>query len=69
MNFLQYQGLREDVLEILLNLKEIIFKSHIQGENFGRLKVQGPAIVTASYFDLPSNYRNSKPKSIYCNNF
>ena len=48
-------GVREDVLEILLNLKEIIFKSSTPGENFGRFKVQGPAIITASYFDLPSN--------------
>jgi DNA-directed RNA polymerase subunit alpha len=46
-------GVREDVLEILLNLKEVILKSDYQGETFGRLKVHGPAIVTASCIDLP----------------
>jgi len=45
-------GVREDVLEILLNLKEVIFKSQKPEKSFGRLKVQGPAIVTASCFDL-----------------
>lgn len=54
-------GIREDVLEILLNLKEIIFKSTSQGENFGRLKVQGPAIITASYFNLPSSIEIINP--------
>ncbi|CAM9109672.1 unnamed protein product [Chrysoparadoxa australica] len=41
-------GLREDILEILLNLKGIIFKTEFETASFGRLKVQGPAIVTAA---------------------
>jgi len=47
-------GVREDVLEILLNLKEVIFKSQHHGETIGRLKIQGPAIITASCIDLQS---------------
>lgn len=54
-------GVREDVLEILLNLKEIIFKSQTKEETFGRLKVQGPAIVTASCIDLPSSIEIINP--------
>jgi DNA-directed RNA polymerase subunit alpha len=54
-------GVREDVLEILLNLKEVILKSHHKGETFGRLKIQGPAIVTASFIDLPSNVEIINP--------
>lgn len=54
-------GVREDVLEILLNLKEIIFKSQNKEETFGRLKVQGPAIVTASCIDLPSSVEIINP--------
>ena len=46
-------GVREDVLEILLNLKEIILKSHTKEPQIGRIKVQGPAIITAGLFDLP----------------
>jgi DNA-directed RNA polymerase subunit alpha len=56
-------GVREDVLEILLNLKEVIFKSQDQEKTgtFGRLKVQGPAIVTASAIDLPFNIEIVNP--------
>lgn len=48
-------GIREDVLEILLNLKEIVLKSNTNVPTVGRLKVQGPAIVTTSDLDLPSD--------------
>lgn len=46
-------GVREDVLEILLNLKEIVLKSKSDEAQIGRLRVQGPAVVTAGLFDLP----------------
>jgi DNA-directed RNA polymerase subunit alpha len=46
-------GVREDILEILLNLKGIVLKSKIQATQFGRLKVQGPNIVTANLIQLP----------------
>ena len=57
-------GVREDILEILLNLKEIVFKSNSQNRQtpqFGRLKVQGPAIVTADLIQLPSNLEIVNP--------
>ncbi len=46
-------GVREDVLEILLNLKEIVLKSKIDEPQIGRLRVQGPAVITAGLLDLP----------------
>lgn len=48
-------GIREDILEILLNLKGIILKSQTKENQFGRLKVQGPCVVTADYIQLPSD--------------
>lgn len=54
-------GVREDVLEILLNLKELIFKSQVHTETFGRLRIQGPAIITASCIDLPSTIELINP--------
>jgi len=48
-------GVREDILEILLNLKGIVLKSKIKDVQFGRLKVQGPAVVTADLIQLPAN--------------
>ncbi|MCW6035138.1 DNA-directed RNA polymerase subunit alpha [Spirulina subsalsa FACHB-351] len=47
-------GVREDVLEILLNMKEMVFQSHATGSTIGRLVATGPATVTAAQFDLPS---------------
>jgi len=46
-------GVREDVLEILLNLKEIVLKSKTNESQIGRLRVQGPAVITAGLLDLP----------------
>jgi DNA-directed RNA polymerase subunit alpha len=55
-------GIREDVLELLLNLKEIVFKNNITESNIGRLSVQGPAIVTAADLDLPSGMELIDPE-------
>ncbi|CAD5941689.1 DNA-directed RNA polymerase subunit alpha [Planktothrix tepida] len=52
--FATITGVREDVLEILLNLKEVVLKSYTHQKQIGRLLVQGPATVTAGHFDLPS---------------
>ena len=46
-------GIREDILEILLNLKGIILKSEIAGRQFGRLRVHGPAVITANSIEMP----------------
>ena len=53
------EGMREDVLEVILNLKEIVFKSSLKTEKTNQLKVflnvKGPIIVTAGLFQLPEN--------------
>jgi DNA-directed RNA polymerase subunit alpha len=52
--FATIPGVREDILEILLNLKGIVIKSNIRDIKFGRLKVQGPLVVTADLISLPT---------------
>ena len=59
--FSTISGVREDILEILLNLKGIVFKSKIQTTQFGRLKVQGPRVVTASLIELPMDLEIVNP--------
>jgi DNA-directed RNA polymerase subunit alpha len=54
-------GIREDILEILLNLKGIVFKSQTQDTQFGRLKIQGPNVVTADLIELPPNLEIVNP--------
>nr|YP_009193366.1 RNA polymerase alpha subunit [Nitzschia sp. IriIs04]BAT70291.1 RNA polymerase alpha subunit [Nitzschia sp. IriIs04] len=57
-------GVREDILNVLLNLKGIIFKNkkNIKTIQFGRLKEKGPCVITASSFKLPNHIEiiNSK---------
>jgi len=54
-------GVREDILEILLNLKGIVLKNKTQDIEFGRLKVQGPSVITADLIQLPSNLEIVNP--------
>lgn len=54
-------GVREDILEILLNLKGVILKGEEKSPQFGRLKIQGPIVVTADSIQLPSNLELVNP--------
>jgi DNA-directed RNA polymerase subunit alpha len=68
--FSTIKGVREDVLEILLNLKGIILK-RINNENelnyidnkepVGRLIVQGPGIITADLIEFPKGLEVVNP--------
>nr|QES95285.1 RNA polymerase a-subunit [Nitzschia sp. (in: diatoms)] len=57
-------GVREDILNVLLNLKGIVFKNkkNLKTIQFGRLRKKGPCVVTASSFKLPMHIEivNSK---------
>jgi len=46
---------KEDVVDILLNLKQIIFKGNVNEPTLCRLKVNGPGIITAGDIELPPN--------------
>ena len=64
-------GVREDVLEILLNLKTVVIKSHTQETQVGRVRIQGPAIITTGLFELPPEVELVDPKqyiATVCNN-
>nr|YP_009398962.1 RNA polymerase a-subunit [Cliftonaea pectinata]ARW68031.1 RNA polymerase a-subunit [Cliftonaea pectinata] len=64
-------GVREDVLEIILNLKEVILKSYSSEPQIGRVRIQGPAIITSGLFDLPPEIELIDPKqyiATVCNN-
>jgi len=52
--FATIEGVREDVLEILLNMKEIVLKSYSSQPQIGRVMITGPATVRAAQFELPS---------------
>jgi DNA-directed RNA polymerase subunit alpha len=54
-------GVREDVLDILLNMKEIALRSYSSQPQIGRLMVQGPTQVTSAHFELPSEVEVVNP--------
>ena len=54
-------GVREDILEILLNLKGIVLKSKTKKTQFGRLKIQGPNVVTADSIELTDDLKIINP--------
>jgi DNA-directed RNA polymerase subunit alpha len=45
--FSTLQGIREDILEIFLNLKQVIIKRNDEKEIIGEISVTGPGIITA----------------------
>nr|YP_009455847.1 DNA-directed RNA polymerase alpha chain [Dictyopteris divaricata]YP_010205352.1 DNA-directed RNA polymerase alpha chain [Grateloupia livida]AQZ25063.1 DNA-directed RNA polymerase alpha chain [Dictyopteris divaricata]UAV85921.1 DNA-directed RNA polymerase alpha chain [Grateloupia livida] len=54
--FSDVEGIREDILEIFLNLKEVIIKNPLNYRVcYGKVKIQGPAIVTAGLILLPND--------------
>lgn len=55
------EGVREDVLELLLNLKGIVIKGQLPEAQFGRLKIQEPMVITANQIELPEGLEIINP--------
>jgi DNA-directed RNA polymerase subunit alpha len=54
-------GVREDLLEILLNLKQIVFTGTLTKETIVTVNVNGPKIITANDILLPDNLKIVNP--------
>ncbi|MBP7741600.1 MAG: DNA-directed RNA polymerase subunit alpha [Candidatus Pacebacteria bacterium] len=61
--FATIEGIRESVMEILLNMKRVHFVLHGDEAQTIRLSVKGPAQVTAKDFQLPSQVEIANPES------
>ena len=59
--FSTISGVREDVMDILLNMKELVLKSMSSDSQMGRLSVQGPGVATAAQMELPSQLEVVNP--------
>jgi DNA-directed RNA polymerase subunit alpha len=60
--FATIKGIREDVLDILLNMKELVLRSYSDDVQIGRLSVQGPKRVTAMDLELPAEVEVIHPR-------
>lgn len=62
-------GVKEDVTEIVLNIKEIAFKTASSDSSFRevvRLVKYGPCVVTAEDIELPSDISVANPTAVIC---
>jgi DNA-directed RNA polymerase subunit alpha len=55
-------GVREDVLDVLLSMKQVVLKSHSVEPQIGRLFVRGPATATAQDFELSADVEIINPE-------
>ena len=58
------EGVQEDVVDILLNLKGIVFKLHNAQEIVLKLKKQGPGTVTAADIELTHDVEIINPEHL-----
>src|SRR5690606_37808210 len=61
------EGVQEDVIEILLNLKELAVVLHTQQEVVLNLKMSGKGQVTAADITLPHDVEIVNPDHVICN--
>ncbi|MEH6403367.1 MAG: DNA-directed RNA polymerase subunit alpha [Sneathiella sp.] len=57
-------GVREDVTDIVLNLKKLAIRSHVEGAKRISLKASGPCTVTAGMIDTGSEIEIMDPEQV-----
>lgn len=64
--FSSKQGVKEDLPDIILNVKNIAIKSHVADRKIVRLKAKGPCVVTAGMIDGGSDIEILNPEQKIC---
>ena len=64
--FSSIQGVREDVVDLILNIKNISVKSHIDGLSKLSLNTKGPCEVTAGMIQSNANVEVKNPELVIC---
>ncbi len=63
--FSAIEGVREDVTDIVLNVKELVFRENGTGEEaIATLSASGPAAVTSSQLQVPSEFELVNPDQV-----
>ncbi len=65
--FATIPGVREDVTDIILNLKTVYFKANEEGARKATLKVKGPAVVTSGMIETSSSVEVLNKDVVLCN--
>ena len=64
--FSSIQGVREDVTDIVLNIKSLALRMHGEGPKRMRLSAQGPGEVTAGQIDTGHDIEVMNPELVIC---
>ncbi len=60
-------GVKEDVTEVVLNIKKLIFKSYSREVQTVKIKVEGPGEVRAGDINTPDSIEVLNPDFVICN--
>ena len=64
--FSSLEGVREDVVDIVLNIKQLALRMHAEGPKRMTLRATGPGPVTAAQIDLPADIEVLNPDHVIC---
>lgn len=59
-------GVKEDVIDIILNLKAVSVKMHTADRKIVRIKAKGPCVVTAGMIDTGADVEILNPDQVIC---
>ncbi len=62
--FSSLEGVREDVVDIVLNIKQLALRMHADGPKRMTLRATGPGAVTARQIDAPSDIEILNPEHV-----
>ena len=65
--FSSIPGVREDVTDIILNIKSLALRMHIEGPRRVRLRAEGPGEVRAGQIETSSDLEIMNPDLVICN--
>jgi DNA-directed RNA polymerase subunit alpha len=64
--FSSLEGVREDVVDIVLNIKQLAVRMHAEGPKRMTLRATGPGAVTAGQIEVPSDIEILNPDHVLC---
>ncbi len=64
--FSSMEGVREDVVDVVLNIKQLALRMHAEGPKRMTLKATGPGPVTASQIEAPSDIEILNGDHVLC---
>ena len=64
--FSSIEGVREDVVDIVLNIKQLALRMHAEGPKRMTLRATGPGSVTAGQIDAPADIEILNPDHVLC---